>query len=219
MKWSHGRETLTTFLDEANNFHPSIKFTAEISTKQHVFLDTKSNLVGDTISVDLYTKPTDTHQYLLPTSCLPKHCCKNVPYSLALRLRRTCSDSDTFESRARELTDHLCKRGYQKQEHLPLKEHGNKREKTYFLIGFNLSRAFTPSLLTYHPDLPKVRDIVNKHWPITESSSTLSEIFAERPTMAYRRPKSLRDLLVRAKLKPDMRDDPTSVFFMLIVRS
>ena len=42
MKWSHGRETLTAFLDEANNFHPSIKFTAEISTEQHVFLDTKS---------------------------------------------------------------------------------------------------------------------------------------------------------------------------------
>ena len=30
MKWSHSRETLTTFLDEAINFHPSIKFTAEI---------------------------------------------------------------------------------------------------------------------------------------------------------------------------------------------
>ena len=43
MKWSQGRETLTTFLDEANNFHPSIKFTAEISNKQHEFLDTKSS--------------------------------------------------------------------------------------------------------------------------------------------------------------------------------
>ena len=72
----------------------------------------------------VYTKPTDTHQYLLstytpvspPTSCHLKHCCKNVPYSLALRLRCICSDSDTFESRARELTGHLCKRGYQKQE-------------------------------------------------------------------------------------------------------
>ena len=63
MKWSHGRETLTTFLDEANNFYPSIKFTAEISNEQHVFLDTKSRLAGDTISVDLYIKPTDTHQY------------------------------------------------------------------------------------------------------------------------------------------------------------
>ena len=64
-----------------------------------------------------------------------------------------------------------------------------------------------PFVLTYHSDLPKVRDIVNKHWPIIDSSSTLSEIFTERPTMAYRRPKSLRDLLVCAKLKPNMRDD------------
>ena len=59
MKWSHGREALTAFLDEANNFHPSIKFTAEISTEQHVFLDTKSSLVGDTISANRYTKPTE----------------------------------------------------------------------------------------------------------------------------------------------------------------
>ena len=99
MKWSHGRETLPAFLYEANTFHPSIKFTAEISTKQHVFMDIKSSLVGDTISVYLYTKPTDTHQYLLPTSCHSKHCCKNVPYSLALRLRRICSDSDTKSKR------------------------------------------------------------------------------------------------------------------------
>ena len=45
MKWSHGCETLTTFLNKVNNFHPSIKFTTEISTKQHVFLDNKSSLV------------------------------------------------------------------------------------------------------------------------------------------------------------------------------
>ena len=64
-----------------------------------------------------------------------------------------------------------------------------------------------PFVLTYHPDLPKVKDIVNKHWLIIESSSALSEIFTERPTMAYRRPKSLWDLLIRAKLKPDRRDD------------
>ena len=29
--------------------------------------------------------------------------------------------------------------------HLPLREHGNKREKTYFLIGLNSSRTFSPS--------------------------------------------------------------------------
>ena len=154
MNRSHGRETLTTFLDEANNFHPSINFTAEISTKQHMFLETKSNLVGDTISVyktNRYTPVSPT--YKLPPETLLQKC------SLQL-----CTSPQS---------------------------------------------NVLPFVLSYRPDLPKVRDIVNKHWPIIESSSNLSEFFTERLTMAYRRPKCLWDLLVRAKLKPDMRDDET----------
>ena len=97
MKWLHGRDNLDTFLQEANSFHSTLRFTAEVSNDKHVFLDTQSRLDEDRICTDLYTKPTDTHQYLLPTSCHPKHCCKNIPYSLALRLRRICSDSNMFE--------------------------------------------------------------------------------------------------------------------------
>ena len=62
MKWTHGPENLEIFLQEANSFHPTIRFTAEVSNEEHVFLDTKSRLVGNSIDVDLYTKPTDTHQ-------------------------------------------------------------------------------------------------------------------------------------------------------------
>ena len=64
-----------------------------------------------------------------------------------------------------------------------------------------------PFLLTYHPELPKVKEIVNKHWPIIESSKRLNKIFPQKPIMAYRRPKSLRDILVHAKLNPDPSDD------------
>ena len=39
MKWFHGREILTTFLDEANNVYASIKYRTEISKEQHMFLD------------------------------------------------------------------------------------------------------------------------------------------------------------------------------------
>ena len=116
MKWLHGRDNLDTFLQEANSFHSTIQFTAEVSNDKHVFLDTQSRLDENRISTDLYTKPMDTHQYLLPTSCHPKHCCKNIPYSLALRLRRICSDSNTFELRAKELTNQLHRRGYLKQD-------------------------------------------------------------------------------------------------------
>ena len=69
------------------------------------------------------------------------------------------------------------------------------------------SGTLIPFVLTYHPELPKVKEIVNKHWPTIESSKRLNEIFPQKPVMAYRRPKSLRDILVHAKLNSDPSDD------------
>ena len=108
----NGRKTLEAFLKTANSFHSTIRFTAEVSNDKHVFLDTMSHLVDDKVAVDLYTKPTDSHQYLLPTSCHPPHCSKNIPYSLALRIRRICSDDETFEKRVKDLSEQLKNRGY-----------------------------------------------------------------------------------------------------------
>ena len=44
MKWLHGRDNLDTFLQEANSFHSTIRFTAEVSNDKHLFLDTQSRL-------------------------------------------------------------------------------------------------------------------------------------------------------------------------------
>ena len=66
MKWIHGRETLEAFLDTVNSFHPTIRFTAEVSNDKHVFLDTTSHLVDDKVVVDLYTKPTDSSSIFYP---------------------------------------------------------------------------------------------------------------------------------------------------------
>ena len=59
--WDKGRVLLVDFLSQINAFHPSIKFTTEVSTDRVSFLDTMVILDGNTIHTDLYTKPTDTH--------------------------------------------------------------------------------------------------------------------------------------------------------------
>lgn len=59
--WEHGQQRLEEFLEEINNFHPTIKFTAECSTEKVTFLDTVVILEDGMIRTDLYTKPTDTH--------------------------------------------------------------------------------------------------------------------------------------------------------------
>ena len=36
--------------------------------------------------MDIYYKPTDTHRYLTFSSNQPKHCKKNIPFTLARRI-------------------------------------------------------------------------------------------------------------------------------------
>ena len=173
MKWLHGCDNLDTFLQKANSFHSTLPFTAEVSNDKHVFLDTQSRLDEHRICTDINTKPTDTHQYLLPTSCHLKHCCKNIPYSLALRLRQICSDSNMFELRAKELTNQLHIRGYLKQDIASAIDKARQRSRDA-LLSYRPKSAevgtILPFVLTYHPDLPKIRVIVDKNWSIIKFS-------------------------------------------------
>ena len=212
MQWCHGHQNLKHFLESANSFHQSIKFTSEISNDEHIFLDTISHIENDKLITDLYSKPTDTHQYLLPTSCHPKHCCKNIPYSLALRVRRICTQKSDFDHRASELSEHLCRRGYKQSSVSQAVQKVSTLERAD-LLQYNASKTPKPSgipfVTTFHPDLPDIRSTIDHHWSRIESSSKLSKIFPEKPILAYRRPKSLKDILVNSKIAHNGTNEPT----------
>jgi hypothetical protein len=77
--WTGTRTELDTFISTLNQAHPTIKFTSEISDESVPFLDTRVHLSTDgTIYTDLYTKPTDSHNYLLFTSTHPRHCLQEI---------------------------------------------------------------------------------------------------------------------------------------------
>jgi len=67
------------FLEEANSFHPTIKFTPEISDKEITFLDAVvHNYKGERfqkeaiLDIKTHYKPTETFQYTHYTSCHPQ---------------------------------------------------------------------------------------------------------------------------------------------------
>ena len=62
--WTHGREKLTQFLNEFNNFHFSLIFTYETSNSAVNFLGLYVSLRNVAIHTDLSTKPKDGDQYL-----------------------------------------------------------------------------------------------------------------------------------------------------------
>ena len=64
------------FLEQANSFHPTIKFTVKISDKEITFLDTVvykgERFQKDAIlDIKTHSKPAETFQYTHYTSCHP----------------------------------------------------------------------------------------------------------------------------------------------------
>ena len=108
--WDMSINKIEEFLLKANNFHPTIKFMAEISERESTFLDTKVQ--------------------------------------------------------------------------------GNR----------NARKKILPFVTQYHPALPNLKDTIMGKWHLIESQPQLRNIFKEPPIISYRKGKSLKDILVRAKL-------------------
>ncbi|XP_053406459.1 uncharacterized protein LOC128559243 [Mercenaria mercenaria] len=113
MAWDHSLEELQLFIRELNSFHPDIKFTHTISQESLSFLDVNIPK-GDNLCVEtnIYVKETNNHQYLDYTSCHPKQCKNDIPYSQAKRYRRTISDDDKFKHSLSQLREFFVDRGY-----------------------------------------------------------------------------------------------------------
>ena len=124
-------EELHKFHNDINSLHPNIKFTLEHTSQTSeqdtsdtllpcgcipkstlAFLDTSCSIVEGKIVTDLYKKPTDRNMYLLPSSCHPAHTTNSIPYSLALRIIRICSNENDRDKRLEELRTMLLNREY-----------------------------------------------------------------------------------------------------------
>ena len=66
----------------------------ETSSQELVFLDMKVLLKNGYLVPEIYSKPTDSYEYLNPKSCNPPRVTLYIPYSVALRVQRKCSDRD-----------------------------------------------------------------------------------------------------------------------------
>ena len=204
MVWLHGEDEYEEFLVYLNSIHPTIKFTSNHSQKEIEFLDVLVKNENGLISTDLFTKKTDTHQYLHFKSCHTYHTKCGIPYGQALRLKIIISDNDKFELRCNELRDWLVDRGYdgrmvaeqigkaKERDREELINHPKKEQKS----------DERPNLvLRYHPALSdKVHKILKQHQTILSLNEEHRKVFNEIPRVTYRRAKNLKDGLVCASL-------------------
>ena len=204
--WTHGEECLIEFVNQINKMHTKIQFTAEWSSRSIAFLDVNVSIDGGRIVTDLFSKPTDTHQFLHRRSCHPRHCKSTIAYSQALRMRRICSEDDLYQKRTKELENYLVNRGYDRVE---VQHQINRATRISRTEALGTSEVRTmkrvPLVVTFHPQLPRLGKILRDHLPTLHISNKMKEAVPSPPLVANRRPKNLKDLLVRASLKPPLQ--------------
>ncbi|KAI8516763.1 corticospinal neuron axon guidance through spinal cord [Branchiostoma belcheri] len=206
--WTRSEEELKSFIQDLNQAHRTIKFTVETSKTTINFLDVKVNISEGDITTDLYTKPTDKHQYLLRNSAHPKHCKLGIPYGQFLRIRRICSNTSRYREKASEFRHHFQKRGYEETllDAAITRAQERSREDTLQKRTPTTPQDRTVLVTTYSPHLPPLHTTIKKYWNLLQLSSRTKDIFKDPPLVAYRRNKNIKDMLVRARIPKENRN-------------
>lgn len=180
---------ITTRLTRANRHHETIRFTAEISEKETIFLDTcvyKGDRFKDTSILDVRThyKPTETFQYTHFSSCHPPGVSKGFIKGEALRLLRTNSSKITFEENVREFKSRLHVRGYPDiLVHKVLSEVKFEERKSALQQKEKARNKILRFVTQY------LKKVLMDKWHLIQNQPLLREIYKEPPIVSYKRGK------------------------------
>ena len=143
------------------------------------FLDLKLKIVNGKISFDVFSKPTNSFTYALPSTCYPNRNIKSVSKGIALRLRRNCGSDEKYDERSEEYQKYLIARDYQPgcvkrqfEEVNKLSRSEARRTK----VKSNQVRKLN-FFTTYKPSLPNMHTLAKKYLPLLHSDENIKELF------------------------------------------
>ena len=130
-----------------------------MSTDQVAFLDTLVKVDHNTneIYTDLYTKDTDTQNYLSYDSCHPIHCKKGGPYGEFLRIRRNCQKIEDYDKHSLQRVKDYERRGYPTQLLIEARAKARSRDRDDLLSTAKQKETKPkriPLLVDYNPANP-----------------------------------------------------------------
>ena len=207
MAWVGTVEQLLEFMAWLNSIHKDLVFTYDYSKDGVEFLDTFVYAVGDVVQTKLYSKASDTHCYLTPTSCHKSHVLKNIPYGVARRVRQNNSEDTNFLEQKEVFTQYLLDRWY----HSSLIENAfNKfsdlanRKDLYSLKEKNdKTTCLIPMVMDQNPALPNMGSIIHRYKHLLNLDPALKKLVRpESVFVSHRKNRTIGDMLVHNKYRP-----------------
>ena len=203
-------ENFKKLIDTMNQMHPTLKFTFEASETSINYLDLtifkgQRFRTSGILDTKVYTKPTETYQYLHKTSSHPPHVFNAFIYGETLRYARNTNNLDDFTTKVNTFSEKLQARGYtptEIRETTQKVEHQNRMHLIRKMDGNETKAIPTVFTTTYNPSINHgdLKKAVNKHWHLIQRNPILGKIFPKPPMIAFKKAQNIKEKLVRAKL-------------------
>ena len=199
--WTKSEEELIKFHSVLNNLHNDIRFTLEYDQNEQPFLDVMVRNKTGKIETDIFYKETDSKQYLLFSSCHPRHTKINIPYNLARRLKTIISEENVLINRMTELKSFLLKQNYPES----LIDGGiakamNLDNNTLRTIKNKTDDKVIPYVSTHNPKNPEIYKVIQFNLPILKEDPKMNDILSNfKIIKSKRQPNNLKRLLTKAK--------------------
>ena len=212
-------------VDYMNTLHPSLKFTYEWSNEEITFLDVRLVMKDGKLETDRFIKPTNPQLYLHYSSNHPRSVFKAIVYGQAINVKMICSKEEFIIEHFKSLRKKFLERGYPCQiveENLfrgvsiP-REELLKPKPVYpqqACPTLPTKQKFFPTfILTFNPHNPPLREWLTRYQHILLEDKKMCQIYPSAPSVSYRQPRNLKQILVRSRMKelphPDCSDMET----------
>ncbi|XP_069946578.1 uncharacterized protein [Cherax quadricarinatus] len=208
-----------------NGVNRALRFTFEMEEKELPFLNTKVYLDAKCcLQTKTYYKPSHTHQFLLWTSAHPTSLRRSLPYSMALRIKRICSETTECEYATAEMLNFFRSRGYPEMVLQEAQQKVDRLERPSFLV-VKLKPALGRMILPVKFE-PRMARTIKMH--LKDLWTWIEQVYGEapwfehfprqQPLVAWMKFDSIKDLLEYINsegLKPEQvfNCDETGLFW------
>ena len=137
-----------------------------------------------------------------PTGSHPSHITRNIPYSLAYRLRRIESTEPLFQANLERLGQELLQRGYIKSSVKVAFDKVNSLSRTSTLEKvIRQEDGRTTLVIPFDKRLPNISSILHHRWQcLLARDPNTKSYMPNPPRVTYTKTPSLRDIIVRSKV-------------------
>ena len=190
----------------AIRLHRGLVWRSDITDTEITFLQTcvyKDDRFKKHSILDVRThfKPTETFQYTHFDSCHPPGIRKSFIKGEALSLLRTNSLKAKFDEHIALFKQRLQHRGYPDNLLNRTLSEVNFSQRLSALQNKQKTRTRILAFVTeYRPSMPDLKHILVNKWHLVQNQPLLRKIFKNPPLISYKKGRSLKDVLARAKL-------------------